>query len=59
MPSVTELLAELTNMRENVSFIERLDLEKAAKAYGMKAFEYAKQLNDDAIARRVKLLNGN
>ena len=53
---MSELLAELQNIKEQTSFIKSTNIEIAAKAYGLKTFQYTRQLNEDAMMRKIRLL---
>jgi hypothetical protein len=60
LPTISQLLAEVVNLKESIAFIHTVDVEQAAKAYGLKGpFQYTKMLNTDAFNRRVKLMGGN
>jgi hypothetical protein len=60
LPTTSQLLAEVVNLKESIAFIGAVDVETAAKAYGLKGpFQFTKLLNQDAINRRLKLMAGN
>jgi hypothetical protein len=61
LPTMTQLLSEMINLKECIAFIKAVDVEVAAKAYGLNKgpFHYTKMLNHDAFSRRLKLMSGN
>ena len=60
LPTMSQLLAEIVNLKQAIAFIKQVDVEHAAEAYALKGpFQYTKMLNTDALSRRLKLMAGN
>ena len=58
-PTISQLLSEITNMKETIKFLQDINMDQAAKIQNMKPIPYIKSLINDLNLCRIKLMGSN